>query len=297
LKIEANSDLIKTNVKKIEDQSPKVGSGFYDRFRTRNNINKNLNVIKDAKRSIEKLSPLSSLEKKKTESKFFKTMVKFYLVKKFIHNLRENTSYRKSDGLQHLHFAMINDLSFFEENNLNRVLNVKIYSNKIIQKMMIFFNNEHLMRLVEIILSKLYGSITMIIHPNNKFRLLWDFLQNLITILYFIIIPIKIAFENNAMMELDTLYFKTLSFSMFLIDIIINFKTAYYSKGELIVSRLKIFNNYLYGRFCTDFLSLTYLISTNLLGVSPHNFEIKLTGLFYLLRLQNLSKAVSRFED
>ena len=234
----------------------------------------------------------NSIDDLKSKSRFFKTMVKLYLVKKFIRNLRENTPYRKPQGLKWFHFSLINDLSSFPENK-RKAFEELIATNKIIKKMLSLFTGRCFKHFLLIVLKK----FNLIIYPNNNLRLIWDSLQILITILYFILIPIQISFESNLSPQMTSDHFKAFSFFLFSMDIFINFNTAYYNKGELIISRVKIFSNYFYGRFFSDFLSLFYIIATELSGASSHSLAIRFTGFLYLLRLQNLSRAISRFEE
>ena len=49
---------------------------------------------------------------KKNDSKFLKVMLKFYLVKKFLRFLRENTIYRTPKQLKASHYNMINDWAY-----------------------------------------------------------------------------------------------------------------------------------------------------------------------------------------
>lgn len=117
----------------------------------------------------------------------------------------------------------------------------------------------------------------------------------MLTFLYMVIIPIEIGFG-----DMETNFppgMKNLFLGIFFMDMTINFNTSYYSKGQLINSKKKILMNYLSGRFFKDFLSISFPISEYALGYSPNDFLVKVCGFLYLLRIRNLSKAVSRFED
>ena len=238
---------------------------------------------------------ISAVDQKKMVSKFFKLMVLFYLVKKFIKKMR-NLIF--SDSFQQMgktHFKIMNDLVFFKkglEINKNKYENI---GTRIIRKIMDFAENSFFkcfFRMVKNLICKL---CKFHIHPTNKFILIWEFFVIIVTIFNFIIIPIDVAFGNlkedfDNILMVRTIY-------VFFLDIIVKFNTAFYSRGQLIASKAKIFQNYFYGRFFSDLFSLAFLISTQISGYSIESWVIKAFAFTYLLRVRNLSRAISQFED
>ena len=186
----------------------------------------------------------------------FLTEANLSRVKKFIEKLKENATYQTTKFLKSLHFDLINDWAFFPINSLNTK-----------EK----FNN--------------------VFVPTNKFMLFWNFIMMLLTIYNLIILPLRIAFEKEDFFK-QTIYFSYLSAYIFLIDFFKNLNTAFYDKGELIISRKIILIHYLMnGKLFFDFISFLCLISDY-----STNF-LKLTSILFLLRLKNLSSFMTKFEE
>ena len=89
----------------------------------------------------------------------------------------------------------------------------------------------------------------------------------------------------------------SLTFLIFAFDFIVNFNTAFYSKGELIISKKQITKHYLKTFLFYDFVSLSFLILSGIFSLSIENRFLKVSAFFFLFRIRNLSKAISRFED
>lgn len=231
-------------------------------------------------------------DKVENESKFVRTMLTFYLSMKFIRNLKENIGYRKSNILRLFHLKIINDFVYFMIGKQN---SSKFTENrfKLMRRIFhLFLKIRCLMRIHHMLKSKAFKFIIL---PTDRMKLLWDILIALLTISYLIIIPFKIGFYKNEILTPLTDNTNIAALVMFLFDIVINFNTAFYSKGELIVSRNRIFTNYFYGQFLKDILSLTFFISLS----ENFNFflSFQLTSVLYLLRIQNLAKIISRLEE
>ena len=261
-----------------EIKSPKSlkSPGFYEMKRkTHINRGKTMNIDKNTDNS-------SNLQNFRINSKFFKMMLNYYLVKKFIKKLRESTVYRKPQ-LKDIDFSVINDLSYFTEGikKLTAVQNFKEIIVNYIKNMI-----------------KNLSDIKFIILPTNNIRLLWDFLQMILIIMHFIIIPIKIGFNSDEL-ELDSILSSLQCFSLilFIMDIIINFNTPFYNKGELIVSKGKIFKNYFIGYFLTDVITLVGLGMNEISGNTILQNYVKMAEFLFILRIRNLSKFITKFEE
>jgi len=77
-----------------------------------------------------------------------------------------------------------------------------------------------------------------VLTPNNKLRVLWDFYILLLVFYDLIIIPLQLAFDIPFIHYLFAL--DIIVDASFLIDILLNFNTGYYSKGLLVMDRKKI---------------------------------------------------------
>jgi len=91
------------------------------------------------------------------------------------------------------------------------------------------------------ILSKIEWKSTLIL-PNSMVKILWDSFMLFLLVLNIFYIPIKLTWEGNTsnnmsglvMNEWTNIFLNDLPGWAFLGDIILNFNTAYYSKGLII---------------------------------------------------------------
>ena len=236
---------------------------------------------------------ISEIDKKKMVSRFFKLMVLFYLVKKFIKKLKQITVSISFQQMEKNHFRVLNDPVFFKE-GLEKKQYESIKS-KILRKVMEPAENKFIKPLFHATRNLAYKMYRFHIYPTHKFILIWECIILLVTIFYFFIIPIDIAFGNYKDNFDKSFIMKTIY--VFFLDIIVNFNTAFYSSGQLITSKAKICKNYFYGRFFSDLFSLTFLILTQIFNYSSDSWVIKAFAFTYLLRVKNLSRAISQFED
>ena len=112
--------------------------------------------------------------------------------------------------------------------------------------------------------------VKWIILPNNKYKMLWDYIINFIIFYSIIVTPYQIAFTENNYYSKDgnKINIIDLLMDIFLfIDIILNFFTAFIDKfDKLIIDRKKIVFNYLFSWFIIDFISilpLNYITKKN----------------------------------
>ena len=240
---------------------------------------------------------------KKNDSKFLKVMLKFYLVKKFLRFLRENTIYRTPKQLKASHYNMINDWAYSKpstwetDHSYLRILSEARFFRKCTQ---IF---SHMLGLkMQESFKLIFNKISRVIHPTRTFRLIWDLVQIILTVAYSIIVPIRIGFDIDLMDGTIPNVFQFIATFFFIMDIAINFNTAIYSKGELIKSRMLIFKNYIASKFFFDVLSISSLLVSDIFNnledqTQPQNVLIKVLAFLFAFRIHNLSKAISRFEE
>lgn len=215
-------------------------------------------------------------------------MKKFYLVNKFIKQLRNSTVYRKTRFLKTFHLGIINDTTFTKENFQNSYKKTWWLFQCLIKFSILFYKK---------FLEKL-----RIIHPTKKFHIIFDSFTLLLTTICFVIIPIDMGFQIDVVsFETDSYFWgktiKIVVFILFLFDILINFNTAYYDKGELIKKRSMIVKNYLKTGFLGDFLSLSYFYWGAIYAYPYEIWFAKFSGILFLLRLKNVKRIFNRIEE
>lgn len=116
---------------------------------------------------------------------------------------------------------------------------------------------------------RLQGRIIFL--PSASGRLLWDILVAAMIIYYLCMVPMRLAFEghnpdNNMVAGKGIFLVLDILFDiLFMIDIFVNFRTAHFEKGELVVDGSRIFWRYAKGWFFLDFIaSLPTTIITNI---------------------------------
>ena len=126
--------------------------------------------------------------------------------------------------------------------------------------------------------------INVVFHPTRAFRVIWDILHMMIIICYLYILPVNLSFGLNVLDYFENItpdfviVFKYWTMIIFLLDIFMNFNTAYYNKGELIYDRRKIVQNYIKKYFLSDILSLLYIF---LKIFHSHSLHISLGIMFW----------------
>ena len=91
-----------------------------------------------------------------------------------------------------------------------------------------------------------------VIMPNSHFRIGWNILMFCLLLTNFFIIPLKVSYSSFSGFAALTYC----SGCLFLVDMIINFNSAYFSKGLIITDRKKIIKSYLKKNFIVDFTTL-----------------------------------------
>lgn len=152
----------------------------------------------------------------------------------------------------------------------------------------------------------------LVIVPGNRFKVLWNFIGVIFILYQAIVIPFVIALDlvkNPTLVLLEII-----QDCFFVVDLIINFNTAYVQEGELVVDRKKIALKYLKGWFTLDLISsIPYgiVVSTkdyfNINSNKLYSLEIlgllrilkisRMFGLTKLLRIAKLNMMVRFFND
>ncbi|XP_039759047.1 potassium/sodium hyperpolarization-activated cyclic nucleotide-gated channel 2 isoform X8 [Pararge aegeria] len=155
-----------------------------------------------------------------------------------------------------------------------------------------------------------------VIHPCSSFRFYWDLCMLLLLVANLIILPVAISFFND---DLSTRWiaFNCLSDTIFLIDIVVNFRTGIMQQDnaeQVILDPKLIAKHYLRTWFFLDLISsipLDYIfLIFNQVNDFSESFQIlhagralrilrlaKLLSLVRLLRLSRLVRYVSQWEE
>ncbi|KAJ7382051.1 Potassium/sodium hyperpolarization-activated cyclic nucleotide-gated channel 3 [Desmophyllum pertusum] len=152
-----------------------------------------------------------------------------------------------------------------------------------------------------------------VIHPFSTFRWYWDILLISFISMHVILLPVSISFLSDDL-SLHWLILNGISDSIFIVDIVLNFKTGIVdpnNQDEVILDKKIITRTYLRGWFVIDLISslpfdYAYFIASSssaqqtLIKASRALRILKLAKLLSLLRLLRVSRLVryiKRFEE
>ncbi|KAL4505102.1 hypothetical protein ABPG73_021949 [Tetrahymena malaccensis] len=161
-------------------------------------------------------------------------------VRNFISLLKLRYINRKIDDLTDSDYYSINDLSNFYRSHKKKKKN---------KEYMKYFN----------FFLKISEKIPIFM-PTDTLRVIWDVILVLFTyiFLYFYSILMFFAQENPDTDFIKNFYFCT--FFIFIIDVLVNFNTAFFDKDLVIIKRKQIAKQYIFSTvFFTDFISLMVL--------------------------------------
>ncbi|CAD8092616.1 unnamed protein product [Paramecium primaurelia] len=127
-----------------------------------------------------------------------------------------------------------------------------------------------------------------VIQPDSKVKLLLDCCILVFVIINIFYIPMELSFKIDYNKEVD-FFFSTLPSYIFLLEILLNFNTAYYSEGMIHESRKMIFKHYFKGDFIKDIIVvIPFLIS---------QYNIPYINFVLLLRVTRVTKMVEQIEE
>jgi len=131
-----------------------------------------------------------------------------------------------------------------------------------------------------------------IYEPDSKPILIWNFITLIAILVDTFYVPFLLCFWYEEYEEaMDILEYLLLVF--FILNFMMNFNVAYYSKGIAVKNRRKIIRHYIKGRFWIDSLALLITIPRVVIGYE---------GLIYfevirMLRLSNIKYYISKLQD
>lgn len=128
------------------------------------------------------------------------------------------------------------------------------------------------------------------LRESDKIRQRWDSFIILLALYTSIVIPLGIAFDFEGLESIGLAVFDSLVDFIFMIDILINFRTTYLSAdtGDEIYDPKLIAKDYLKGRFIIDVLS-----SIPFDKLSGGNNFLPLLGMLKLVRLSKISVVIT----
>ena len=242
----------------------------------------------------------------------------FYLAKKFISILRNATIFRRPKWLNPMHFKMINDRSFYKEGWLDNFrentemedIDSSVGSGQNIFKMFSKMKSSMKKKIAKsTFFNKLFAMVVrmnVVFHPTRAFRIMWDTVHMMIIICYLYILPVNLSFGMNMLVFFELMvpqvcdFFKYFTMIFFFLDIVMNFNTAYYKKGELIYDRRRIVEHYVKHYLFYDLISLLYIFLKIFLGNAQSNAYFpwdNIMAFLFLLRMRNLNTITTKIEE
>ncbi|XP_064474894.1 potassium/sodium hyperpolarization-activated cyclic nucleotide-gated channel 2-like [Ornithodoros turicata] len=153
-----------------------------------------------------------------------------------------------------------------------------------------------------------------IIHPCSNFRFYWDLCMLLLLVANLIVLPVAISFFNDDL-SIRWIAFNCLSDTIFLLDIVVNFRTGIMHQDnseQVILDPKLIAHHYIRTWFFLDLISSIPLDYIFLIFIQDYsdNFQLlhagralrilrfaKMLSLLRLLRLSRLVRYVSQWEE
>lgn len=136
-----------------------------------------------------------------------------------------------------------------------------------------------------------------ILSPDSHMRTLWDLLLFLVTLTLAILGPLEIVYRIKG--PIFVFYSGVFLTAIFLIDMFLSFRTAYYERGELIEDLAQIRRHYLRRWFVIDFISLfpfDLISGPIVVNVAGKTIDIApILRLVRLVRLLHLRELVNRW--
>jgi len=118
----------------------------------------------------------------------------------------------------------------------SRFMNHQEIKNRAIQ---VFYTEGHDQRGDSISRNNVFPFYFRVLHPNGKFRSMFDFVTVIWVLLLVYMIPFQIGFDWYELSKVEKILLNILD-GWFAIDILLNFRTGYYHHGTIIMNPDKI---------------------------------------------------------
>jgi hypothetical protein len=130
-----------------------------------------------------------------------------------------------------------------------------------------------------------YISNFKVFEPDETFKIIWDICVIFVIISNLFYIPFKIAFTPESNIIFNFL-FETLPSIVLILEIFLNFNTAYYDEGNINVNRKSIMLHYIGGNFILD-----------IIVVFPFLFSDPKLDILTMLRIKRLRVMFNNIEE
>lgn len=199
------------------------------------------------------------MPKLKEAKGFYEVLTKFYLIKKFIKNLKLFSS-KRSLNLNAKNIEIINDPIFFTQSTKP-------------SKLILFFDYYYF-------------------HPSSVFSLVFSFLTLFIIAFYFFYIPLEIWVFGEDQASQGYLFFWRKNLSCYLLfDAFRRMNTAFYNKGVLVTKRGLILKQYVQAHLFLDFITITPLI------LLESHFPSNLFLLLFYSKIRFFNESARKLEE
>jgi len=129
--------------------------------------------------------------------------------------------------------------------------------------------------------------------PEDKFSLFWNLITPILVVYDTFFTPFQVAFfmdeRDNTFLNVSAV----ISPIFFALDILINFRMAFYNKGVLITDGREIVKHYLREGFMSDFLT----VITDILSIACIDTSLWFLKVVSIIRLKKLWAIITRSED
>ncbi|CAD8075620.1 unnamed protein product [Paramecium sonneborni] len=128
-----------------------------------------------------------------------------------------------------------------------------------------------------------------IIYPESSFKIIWDSIVVCFIVINIFYIPMSLSFELDKSSQISILFFETIPSYIFIIEIMLNFNTAYYSQGIIHTNRSEIFFHYIQNNFCWDLLiTIPFVLA---------QFDVPYIQFILLLRIARVRSMIQNVQD
>ncbi|KRX00772.1 Cyclic nucleotide-binding protein [Pseudocohnilembus persalinus] len=130
--------------------------------------------------------------------------------------------------------------------------------------------------------------------PISTSRFIWDLIIILILALYFLIIPLVIAFDKDFVEFIKFDFLHSLLIGFLLFDILVNGNTAVFNKGVIVLEKREIVYRYFQDGMISDLLGLASIITYK---IKPIEWEYyNFLQILFFLKMYNFSRIYQRIE-
>lgn len=173
-------------------------------------------------------------------------------------------------------FKIINDLGFYDHEK------EKISSKRILRMILKLFSPIYRFVSQNILTEKL------LIHPYNNYKIIWDVINMINILFFFIYIPLTICFPDIILSTISV----NLCSSMLIIDLLLEMNTIYFKCGIEMKNRKKIVVNYLVHDFFFDVIPL--------IGIYMKILQVdffQMLDLLYFLKIWSILRTNKRLSN